>query len=164
MKENENFSIIAKELEKQNAYRMYEIESETDKEKAYVELKKELSKIEKKYDEKNQKDNETELQNEEELTDYKNQLYRNGAYYTKDYEVRSAMNMIMTEMFDGYSAGERHERLVKQAERIIFVVRYRKLTKLNGSRILYSTAQNCTPPYDQKETAKIWKNLMKNEM
>lgn len=106
----------------------------------------------------------SDMKQEEKAMHYKNRLYRNGAYYTKDYEVKSAMNIIVTEMFEGYGAGERHSRLVKQAGRIIGVVRARKLTKLNGSRILYVTAQNCSPPYDQDETARIWRSLMKNEM
>ncbi|WP_195225581.1 bifunctional DNA primase/polymerase [Staphylococcus warneri] len=86
-----------------------------------------------------------------------------GASQTKDYEVNTTYNTIITEMFEGFGQGERHSRLVEHAGRIIALIRYKKLTIDNGIKILFETSKNCHPPYDEKETARIWRDLMKRE-
>ncbi|OFS35243.1 MULTISPECIES: bifunctional DNA primase/polymerase [Staphylococcus] len=86
-----------------------------------------------------------------------------GASQTKDYEVNTTINRIMTDMFNGFDSGERHSKLVEQAGRIIALIRYKKLTIDNGIAILFETSKNCHPPYDDKETARIWRDLMKRE-
>ena len=50
MNRTESSLMIAKELKIQNAFRLYEIESKRNEEKAYKELKKGLEKIEKDFD------------------------------------------------------------------------------------------------------------------
>lgn len=81
-----------------------------------------------------------------------------------DKVVRNTMNTIVTDMFDGYSEGERHTRLVEQCGRIIYNVKRRKLTETNGKLLLYHTAMNCSPPYDdEKEIVRIWHSLMKKK-
>lgn len=50
MNRTESSLMIAKELKIQNAFRLYEIESKRNEEKAYKELKKGLEKIEKNFD------------------------------------------------------------------------------------------------------------------
>ncbi len=86
-----------------------------------------------------------------------------GASQTKDYEVNTTYNTIITEMFEGFGKGERHSKLVEHAGRIIALIRYKKLTIDNGIKILFETSRNCHPPYDEKETARIWRDLMKRE-
>lgn len=81
-----------------------------------------------------------------------------------DKAVRNTMNTIITEMFNGYDEGERHTRLVEQCGRIIYNVKRRRLTDANGKLLLYHTAMNCSPPYnDEKEIARIWHSLMKKD-
>lgn len=95
---------------------------------------------------------------------YKNPLTRDVACRTEDYVVRNTMNTIITDMFNGYSEGERHTKLVEQCGRIIYNVNRKKLTDTNGKLLLYHTAMNCTPPYDdEKEIVRIWHSLMKKD-
>lgn len=83
---------------------------------------------------------------------------------TSDVEVRNTMNTIITDMFNGYGEGERHTRLVEQCGRIIYNVKRKRLTETNGKLLLYHTAVNCTPPYDdEKEIARMWNSLIKKE-
>lgn len=102
-----------------------------------------------------------DVKQEEKATHDKNSLYRTGAYRIEDYVVRNTMNTIITDMFNGFSEGERHTRLVEQCGRIIYNVERKRLTETNGKLLLYHTAMNCTPPYDnEKEIVNIWNSIM----
>lgn len=92
---------------------------------------------------------------------YKNPLTRGSACRIEDYVVRNTMNTIVTDMFNGYSKGERQARLIEQCGRIIYNVNRKKLTETNGKLLLYHTAMNCTPPYnDEKEIVRIWNTTL----
>lgn len=175
MKEIENLPIIAKELEKQNAYRLYEIESETNKEKAYVELKKELSKIEKKYDEKNQKDNE--------------KVNRNHNHVNKRMSVKKheSDDMVMTEnetditrilhaMMYGVGNGSQKNELTS----IEGIIRLQKNELMSITEILLyyvnkgllpvevamdaveNIGKKCRPPMEKKEIVSVWNKAIDN--
>ena len=154
MKENENFSIIAKELEKQNAYRLYEIESETNKEKAYAELKKELSKIEKKYDERN-----------EEKEKRKEHVKNNGTSLSQQWRKEFSHGYGLYDKYfnriaEGLKKGERNQKMTSLCGMLKRDIKGRMITKANAKLVVDLVNRNSQPPMSDEEVKSIWNSII----
>lgn len=89
---------------------------------------------------------------------------RKSAIDTKNYEVQTLVNEVITTMFNGFEQGERNTGMTKHIGKILNLVKRKQITLNNGALIAKQTALYCKPEMSEKEVAQIWNSLMKREV
>lgn len=158
---NEHLEEIVKELKIQNAYTRFDKHKELedmDYEDAKKELKDTLDDIAYDYDYNYAYD-----YNKEYSTNKERFFGGKSAIDTKNFEVQTLVNEVITTMFNGFEKGERNTGMTKQIEKILTLVARKQITLNNGAIIAKQTGIYCKPPMNEEDVAQIWNSLMEKE-